>query len=419
MMKPACLLVVAVLLSVACVSTLVAREWVDASGKYRIEAELLVVKDGKIYLEKTDGQIVNVPLTRMSKADVQYLMGLSQYAEYFKANPVPGFEAPAARPVATASTKVATIHVEDESKVGEVRSLGEMGWGVKSLAFSPDGRFLAVGKMDRAVMLFDVDKSQRVAMVEDLEGLGQVTSLAFSPDGRKLLAGGYNGRIQVWDVGAEGTLTEANRFVGHSKEVLTITVSADGRRVLSGGREELVRCWTLDDAREQFVIDGFEGTVKATFITRGGKQGLGCSGDLAVLIDMKKGEAIQTMKLGSTSTQTVAIAPDGSRIVMSNSYALESWGIKTGEKFPTLQDREIQWSATFLPNSKYLLSGGRGKVNLWELATNRKIYEFDMADIFYVQSITCSPDNRHFAAISSTAGRTLKVFRLPAEIAEE
>ena len=95
------------------------------------------------------------------------------------------------------------------------------------------------------------------------------------------------------------------------------------------------------------------------------------------------------------------------------------WDIRSGHQQPTLQDNEIQWSARFLPNSKYILSGGRGKVNLWEVATQRKIYEFDAAGSGYVKTIACAPDNRHFAAIPSSAGQDLQVFRLPAEATNE
>lgn len=92
------------------------------------------------------------------------------------------------------------------------------------------------------------------------------------------------------------------------------------------------------------------------------------------------------------------------------------WEIRSGKEFPPLQDREIQWTARFLPNSKYVLSGGRRKANLWEVATGRKIQEFDVAGGYYVQCLACSPDNRHFAALPGSAGQSLQVFRMPAEV---
>ena len=98
---------------------------------------------------------------------------------------------------------------------------------------------------------------------------------------------------------------------------------------------------------------------------------------------------------------------------------MQVWEIQTGKELATLQDNETQWSLAFLPNSRYVLSGGRGKTSLWEIATQRKIYEFDTAGGSYVKTIACSPDKRHFSAIPGSAGQTLQVFRLPARVAED
>jgi len=396
---------------------ILARQWRDSTGAFQVEAELVSVKGEKVYLEKSNGEILAVPLARLSVEDLHYLASLPEYRGYFETHPIPGVE-PAEAGVPgkedADATAGAPAAAEETEKAGEVHRFEDLRWGVKSLAFSPDGRLLAAGKPDREILVFDLDKKQRVASAADLEGLGQVTALSFSPDGRMLLSGGYTGRIQVWEIGPGGGLAEAHRLVGHSGAVQTITVSRDGSRVLSGGDDKTLRGWTLNDGRQQFAVDGFAGAVKATFISRGGKQGLGCDGDVIVLVDMQEGKAIQTMKLGKRSAQAVAIAPDGSLVAAQDTYAIQAWEIRSGGGRPLFQDREIQWSAAFLPNAKFLLSGGRGKVNVWDATAHRKIYEFDMAETGYVQTLACSPDNCHFAAIAS---RDLQVFRLPAEVA--
>jgi WD40 repeat protein len=366
------------------------------------------LKDGNVYLEKPDGGVVPVPLERLSKQDLDYLASLPKYREHLSSRPMPNA---AARP------KLVQIKVDNESHVGEIRRFPDLGWGVKSLEFSPNGGLLAVGKMDRALMVFDLNTSTRVSFHEKLEGLGQVTCLAFTPDGRKLLTGGYSGRIQIWDVAADGQLAEAGRFVGHSKEILTITVSNDGKMVLSGGAENLARCWNLESAREEFAIDGFRGRVKATYFSLRGKQGLACDGETLALIDVPAGKVIQTMKLHAYSAHAVSIAPDGSRVIVSTGSEIRMWEIRTGREFPPLADPEIQWTARFSPDSKYLISGERAKINLWEVETSRKIYEFDTAGTSYVQSLAYSPDRRHISGIPDSAGQTLQVFRLPADLA--
>ncbi len=49
------------------------RTWSDTTGKFRIEAELVKVEDGKVELKRKDGQNVTVPLDKLSKDDQDYL----------------------------------------------------------------------------------------------------------------------------------------------------------------------------------------------------------------------------------------------------------------------------------------------------------------------------------------------------------
>ena len=45
------------------------RTWTDTTGKFKIEAELVRVADGKVELKKADGTVVSVPLDKLSAAD--------------------------------------------------------------------------------------------------------------------------------------------------------------------------------------------------------------------------------------------------------------------------------------------------------------------------------------------------------------
>lgn len=45
------------------------RTWSDATGKFRIEAELVTVEDGNAILKKKDGEEITVPIDKLSKED--------------------------------------------------------------------------------------------------------------------------------------------------------------------------------------------------------------------------------------------------------------------------------------------------------------------------------------------------------------
>jgi len=70
--------------------------------------------------------------------------------------------------------------------------------GVASVAFTPDGKTLATGSHDRRVKLWNVATQQEMATLP-LQGI--ILSLAFSPDGRSLAAGHEDkARIRLWRV---------------------------------------------------------------------------------------------------------------------------------------------------------------------------------------------------------------------------
>ena len=49
------------------------REWSDLTGKHKIKGRLVEVRDGVVYLKTSEGKSVNVPLTRLSEADQDFL----------------------------------------------------------------------------------------------------------------------------------------------------------------------------------------------------------------------------------------------------------------------------------------------------------------------------------------------------------
>jgi len=301
-----------------------------------------------------------------------------------------------------------------DEKPGEVARFPDLGWGVSSLAFSPNGLFLAAGKTDRALLVFDVKEQSRAAMVDKLEQLGDVKASAFTPDGKRLLTGGYSGQILIWQVSKEGQVKPDEQFVGHSNEISCIAVAPDGRFALSGSTEKKLRYWQIG-GREQHVIGGFEGTVKACCIPPTGRIGLATDGEVLLHVDLKTGEVERKLPLTRSwaSGQTAAFSQDGSLVAVGDSYAMRVFQTKSGKELPVLQDKEIQWSAAFTPDGTRLITGGHGKVNVWDIKRGTKIASLPTAGTSYVQTLATSPDNKHVAAIPGSAGQSLQIFRVP------
>ena len=395
------------ILAIAC-SLAAAREWTDSTGKFRVEAELVVVRSGKVILEKPDGTILTIPLDKLSAADQDFLKG---QAPGTAENPFTPADSAIGDKPASGGGAFATLPAGD-GKPGEVRRFKDLTWGVKSLAFAPSGGLLAAGKPDRAVYVFDLVENSRSEALEKLEILQSVASCRFTPDGSRLLAAGSSGHISIFSVAKDGRLKEVGQFPGHSQEVKCIAVSADGRFALSGSQEPKARYWDIEAGSEVAVFTGFEGPVKACHIAADGRTALATDGATMLEIDLVKREATGRRKLTDSwaAGQAAAFSPDGKLVAAGDTYAIRLFDTQKGKQLPLLQDNEIQWSMTFTPDGTRLLSGGSGKVNVWSIKKPRKIYSYSLGEIGYVQCLAASPDNKHAAAIAS---REVQVFRLP------
>ena len=64
------------LLAVAVSVSVSAREWTDNTGTYKTEANLVEVRGNQVVLQKSNGQVISLPIDRLSKSDQEYLESL-------------------------------------------------------------------------------------------------------------------------------------------------------------------------------------------------------------------------------------------------------------------------------------------------------------------------------------------------------
>ena len=81
---------------------------------------------------------------------------------------------------------------------------------------------------------------------------GTVEDVAFSPDGKTLALASREGSVQLWDV-ATGKILQTLK--GHSSAVQAVVFSPDGRTLASGSSDETVRLWNVETRRELMQLD--------------------------------------------------------------------------------------------------------------------------------------------------------------------
>jgi WD40 repeat protein len=114
-----------------------------------------------------------------------------------------------------------------------------------AVAFSPDGRLLAVAekhptdwdtRRTHAIKVWDVESRRLAARLDG--HTDDVRALAFSPDGKTLVSGGEDRTIRQWNLARRGQTA-----VVKTHSVTTLAVSNDGRRIVSGGQDRTMKIW--------------------------------------------------------------------------------------------------------------------------------------------------------------------------------
>jgi WD40 repeat protein len=77
-----------------------------------------------------------------------------------------------------------------------IREFEKQAGEILGLAFSPDGRRIAVATASNSLPVYDVETGQRVLLCEGSQA--GVYTVAFHPTGQQLAAGGFDGRVRVY-----------------------------------------------------------------------------------------------------------------------------------------------------------------------------------------------------------------------------
>jgi len=133
---------------------------------------------------------------------------------------------------------VVGVRVWDWAAGEPVQDIPEL---ASDVAVDPTGDRIAFSKeLTGTAEIWDLSSGERV---RTLRGAGTAYGVAWSPDGRRIAVAGADGTTRVFDP-ATGQLELILR--GHERAVSTVSFSPDGRRLASHDEGGAIRVWALD-----------------------------------------------------------------------------------------------------------------------------------------------------------------------------
>ena len=181
-----------------------------------------------------------------------------------------------------------------------------------TLAFSPDGNYLAMGTGYRYA--FPPRSDLKVWQLSTLEEIGPplfendctITCVAFTPpDGSHLVAADTTGLVRIWDT----TTWKLERTIDRGSRIYSLAISPDGRTLATGGDKRTV-LWDFETGTKLHVLDSATDAVLA-FSPDGRTLVSGDFDHNVVLWDVASGLQLRTFDAHTDSVFGVSFSPDG------------------------------------------------------------------------------------------------------------
>jgi WD40 repeat protein/serine/threonine protein kinase len=287
------------------------------------------------------------------------------------------------------------------------------GRGAWQAALSPDGRYVAAAAKEVTARVWDTATGLEMVKLDDeSEDSKQV---AFSPDGKHLavaIAQGGLGGVRIVEAKTGrlvGTLPQQAAAPPKAKPgtnlwtgppCYSLAYSPDGKRLVAGGLDRIVRVWDVTTGKELFRLGPHTGTVSGVAFSGDGKRLVSASGAIHVspspnpklnplklpgddrkAIPVLKvwdadGKELLSLSLPGCKRAAVAISPDGAVVAATFPDRVRFYDATTGKESRGLRgDTSLVRGLAFSPDGARIVTCGAADetVRLWDAKTGEEI----------------------------------------------
>lgn len=275
---------------------------------------------------------------------------------------------------------------------GKEQNLGQTAKDYSQVKFSRDGRLLALSE-NYVVKIWDVATGRELTQLK-VPNSGAFTAqadafMAFSEDGKRIATGGFDTDTIIWET---ETAKRVSNLTGRTNMAYNVAFNADGTQLSSGGRTR----WDLRtgsglriipaaaSSEKTYGVPSPDGRVVAVMKpntsavslveTPSGRQlfALTPSGDAGVVEKMRF-SADGTMLAVVHGAVEMGQVSTGPTSYMRGSQ-VKIWDVKSGRELRSIAANELPNEAEFSPDGRVAATiGSMGQISLWDVQSGSKL----------------------------------------------
>jgi WD40 repeat protein/CHAT domain-containing protein len=265
-----------------------------------------------------------------------------------------------------------TLKLWDAVTGGLIHTFSGQPNAVTSVAFSPDGKRVVAGSVNSTVSVSGLEERGAEDQLEP------VRSVAFSPDGRRIASACLNGVIETWDSATGQQLLKIQSRPRRWPAV--VAFSPDGTQIASTDGDESLKVWDAANGREKVALSGHSGAITSFAFSPDGKWIVTGSADQTLKVwDAASGQAILTRTIDSlryngSVPASVAVSPDGRRIISGQGYTVKVWDAANGTELYTSKHGD---PVIFSPDGERALVGGGNVLTVLNAENGADLFTLD------------------------------------------
>ncbi len=290
---------------------------------------------------------------------------------------------------------------------------------VYDLEWTPDGRQVIAGTLEREVFIQDIKSGSRKLKRHD----GSIYAVATAPDGKTFLTGSADTTVKLWDF-ATGKILKS--FQGPRAWVRAVAYSGDGKRYLAGMENGLIILGNIGGAEPDRMLSGHTGFITGLAFLPGGTHALSSSADGTTRIWNLEDGSWVAFTANTKGTEWIIFddrgywdaSPHGSELVaMADGltiYEIDQFALRNNRpdlilaKLPGADTQSIEY---FYNRYLYRLSRFRVSRESVEGAS----YDIPRAELLSqdVRNATCAMDIRFTASMEPVTAYAIQVNDVP------